>query len=393
MVKAFISYRHVNPDQVLAATLSRFLQDQGISCFRDTGIQIGKNWVQTIEDELKGCEAFIVLLSFESIRSDMVRQEVKRAYEWKKRILPVRVDYDGALPYDLACYLDSIQYKIWRPSEEFAPICWAILNGIRGKWTDGNLNSSLEALLRLGQVTELQGAPLPSADPRLAITRPETGGLKLESNFYVRRADDERAEHLIKQQGETILIKGPRQVGKTSLAARTCAAAEKNGQQVCYIDLQMIDQSRLRELGLLCHYIASRLARDFHTTIKPDDVWDEMLGDPDSLTDFIEQAVLSTATTPVVLCLDEVDNIFNCFYRDNFFGMLRGWHNRRATRGIWNLFNLLIAHSTEPALFIKDLNQSPFNVGTPIRLDDFDRNQVWWLNTRHGAPLSTLGTC
>lgn len=69
--------------------------------------------------------------------------------------------------------------------------------------------------------------------------------------------------------------------------------------------------------------------------------------------------------------------------------MLRGWHNRRATRTLWNQFNLLIAHSTEPTLFIKDLNQSPFNVGTVIRLGDFDRDEVLWLNARHGSPIAS----
>ena len=116
-----------------------------------------------------------------------------------------------------------------------------------------------------------------------------------------------------------------------------------------------------------------------------------MLGDADSLTDFIQQAVLAHATdkTPVVLCLDEVDNVFKYAYRDSFFGTLRGWHNRRATHPVWNRFNLLIAHSTEAALFIKDLNQSPFNVGTPFRLGDFTRDEILWLNRGHGSPLKS----
>jgi hypothetical protein len=116
-----------------------------------------------------------------------------------------------------------------------------------------------------------------------------------------------------------------------------------------------------------------------------------MLGDADSLTDFIQQAVLPNATkeTPVVLCFDEVDNLFKYdAYRDSFFRTLRGWHNRRATHPIWNTFNLLIAHSTEPALFIRDLNQSPFNVGTVLRLSDLDRDEILWLNAGHGSPLT-----
>jgi AAA-like domain len=69
--------------------------------------------------------------------------------------------------------------------------------------------------------------------------------------------------------------------------------------------------------------------------------------------------------------------------------MLRGWHNRRAIRYLWNQFNLLISHSTEPGLFIKDINQSPFNVGAVVRLGDFNRDEVLWLNGQHGSPLAT----
>jgi AAA-like domain/TIR domain len=314
MAEAFISYRHILPDQDLAGELTRSLHNQGIPCFQDTGIKLGENWIQTIESELRACRFLVVLLSAESILSDFLRLEVKRAHEWNKRILPIRVNYDGALPYDLASYLDHIQYKIWKTSEPFEPICGAVLDGIRGGWKDDGLNSSPEALRQLGEITELNGAPLPSADPRLEIGGPETGGLKLGSRFYVRRADDKTVERLVQQPGETILIKGPRQVGKTSLAARACAVAERAGQRVCYIDLQLLDQSRLRDLGALCRYLASRLAKDFRVATKPADVWDEQLGDTDSLTDFIEQAVLS-AGAPMVLCLDEVDHVFTHDYR------------------------------------------------------------------------------
>ena len=130
------------------------------------------------------------------------------------------------------------------------------------------------------------------------------------------------------------------------------------------------------------------MAKEFATAIQPKDVWDDMLGDSDSLTDFIQQAVLPSSTKPLLFCLDEVDNIFKHDYRDNFFGLVRGWHNRRATHPEWDRFNLVISHSTEPALFISDLNQSPFNVGTTFRLGDFNRDEIKWLNQRHNAPLN-----
>jgi len=384
MADVFISYRHVSPDQDLAAELAKYLDERKVSYFVDKKIRIGEKWVKVIDRELRACESLVVLISADSIRSDALSYEVKLARQWDKRIFPVRVNYDGALPADLGYYLDRIQYKLWRTGESFAPICGSILDGIRGNWVQDGLEPSPEALRRLGEVTELRGAPLPSADPRL-----ETGALKLDSPFYVRRPADEAIERLVCQPGETILVKGPRQVGKTSLAARAQAAAQSNSQQTCYIDFQLIDGARYRKFGTLLQYLADRLERELQTTIKRKEVWNKMLGDADSLTEFMERAVLAGREKPVLVCLDEVDNVFNHAYRDDFFGLLRGWHNRRATHTArnWNRFNLLIAHSTEPSLFIRDLSQSPFNVGTPLRLGDFERNEILWLNQRHACPL------
>ena len=48
---------------------------------------------------------------------------------------------------------------------------------------------------------------------------------------------------------------------------------------------------------------------------------------------------------------------------------------------------MVIVHATEPHLFIQDLNQSPFNVGTKIALQDFTFDQVAELNRRYNSPL------
>jgi hypothetical protein len=46
-----------------------------------------------------------------------------------------------------------------------------------------------------------------------------------------------------------------------------------------------------------------------------------------------------------------------------------------------------MAISTEPYLLIDDLNQSPFNVGQVLHLQDFDRPQTMDLNGRYGSPV------
>ena len=48
---------------------------------------------------------------------------------------------------------------------------------------------------------------------------------------------------------------------------------------------------------------------------------------------------------------------------------------------------MVISYATEANLFIKDLNQSPFNVGRRIELEDFTLTQLIDLNRRYRAPL------
>ena len=62
-----------------------------------------------------------------------------------------------------------------------------------------------------------------------------------------------------------------------------------------------------------------------------------------------------------------------CDFGSEVFGLFRSWHNRRALdpSGPWSRLTLAIAYATEAHLFITDLNQSPFNVGTRLTLEDF----------------------
>ncbi|HKQ75600.1 MAG TPA: AAA-like domain-containing protein [Blastocatellia bacterium] len=398
MPKVFISYRHVEPDQSLAVSLADELKASNLSVFIDQQILTGEKWVEEIERHLRSSDFLVVLLSKESIRSAMVRQEVKLAYELsqlpdhKFTILPVRVNFLGALPYDLGAYLDPIQYAVWKGDEPFDAVKKQILAAIRhstalpesGKSEDeANAPSAIRAL---AEATEAAGAPLPAADPRFLL---ESGAVKFDSPYYIRRDSDEKFEELVGLSGQTIIIKAPRQFGKSSLLSRADVAAKQNERQAFYFDFQFVDSKHLESLDALMRYIARKLARHFKTLIKPDQFWDDDLGAKDNITDFIEEALLADASSPILFLLDEVDRLFNSSFRDDFFSTVRGWHNLRARNSRWNNLNLVIAHSTEPSLWIQDITQSPFNVGAQIRLDGFDRDQLSTLNGKYGKRLKT----
>jgi hypothetical protein len=110
-----------------------------------------------------------------------------------------------------------------------------------------------------------------------------------------------------------------------------------------------------------------------------------------NLERFLRREILARLPTFLVWGLDEVDRLFPCDFGGEVFGVFRSWHNKRALdpEGPWRRLTLAIAYATEAHLFITDLNQSPFNVGTRLMLEDFNIEQVEELNRRFGCPLRT----
>jgi hypothetical protein len=67
-------------------------------------------------------------------------------------------------------------------------------------------------------MAELSTATFPvNAQPRLEA---EGGAVPLESPFYIVRSADEEFHKAIARRESTVLVKGSRQMGKTSLLAR-----------------------------------------------------------------------------------------------------------------------------------------------------------------------------
>lgn len=390
--QVFISYRHVPPDDGLAEALSAFLRGRGIGVFVDKQIKVGRLWWQEIDRHLRASTAFVVFISPASILSDMVRQEVLVAHSLLKAgqlsIFPVRVDFEGELPYDLAASLNPIQYALWRQGGSVEDLCRVL----HGALTDGEAlplaaakeDPALAVLTDSASADERRGAPLPAADPRIVL---ETGTIRPASPFYLRRPVDDLVQRSLGVRGATIIVKGPRQSGKSSLLARVHALARKTSQRSVYLDFQMFDASQLAGLTMLLQSMATKIGRALKASVTPHEMWDPARGAKESFAIFMEAAALQPSDRPVVLLLDEVDRVFDQEYRGDFFAAVRGWHNMRATDEPWENLNLVLAHATEPALWIQDLNQSPFNIGESFRLGDFTAEEVWELNCRHHLPL------
>jgi hypothetical protein len=90
----------------------------------------------------------------------------------------------------------------------------------------------------------------------------------------------------------------------------------------------------------------------------------------------------------VSIAFDEADRILGQPYHQDFFALLRAWHNKRSdTQTKWYKADLALVIATEPYLLIKSEFQSPFNVTDPVSLGPFTRGDLDLLNERYGSPL------
>jgi len=217
------------------------------------------------------------------------------------------------------------------------------------------------------------------------------GTMPHQSPFYVERDSDQDAMQALREiNGVTITIKGPRQMGKSSLLNRLMADGGKRAMKAAFIDFQMIENSAIESADIFYRQFCSLLSWEFEVEDRTEEFWKNPLGQVQKTTNYVTKYLLKELQdTKLLLAMDEVERMFTSPFRSDFFSMLRSWHNNRARGGDWTRFNMALVTSTEPYQLIADLNQSPFNVGAVVELKDFTPVQVSDLNQRHGNPLST----
>jgi len=257
---------------------------------------------------------------------------------------------------------------------------------------------------RLAAEAEMQkrGADIPAkqvpppvispGDEAISPTKfgPPGGVVPLESPDYIERSTDPRFFEALSRGDSIVLVKGPRMVGKTSLLARGLARVRRSGYRVAVTDLQKLTPRDLESAETLLLAFARQLATRLELDVTPEADWDSQSGPNESFERFLRRRILGASLPPLVWALDEVDQLFPYRFASEVFGLFRSWHNERALDpdGPWSRLTLAIAYATEAHLFITDLNQSPFNVGTHLALADFTQEEVAEMNRRYDRPLS-----
>ena len=394
----FISYRNQDPDRELARQFETALTAASHQVFMAADhIRLGENWFQRINQELKRCDYLLLFLPPQSVQSELLTYQVQLARELqfsrpdrKPVILPIRVGFSLSTPlnHDLRGYLYRIQQREWRSPEDTIIILREVLTLLATPPENIALEveeqEEISATEEISDVASANLLPLPSAEPEIP-----GGQIDVASTFYMERPPiEERCYQTILQPSGLIRIKAPRQMGKTSLMARILHHAALEGYRTVPLSFQLVDKEVFSNLDKFLKWFCAYVGRELRLPNQLDDYWDDIFGSKVNCKDYFEKYLLAQIDHPLVLGLDEIDRVFQ--YPDiaeDFLGLLRAWHEESKRRAIWKKLRLLVVHSTEVYIPM-NINQSPFNVGLPIDLPEFNPEQVKDLASRHNLNWS-----
>ncbi|MEM8503141.1 MAG: AAA-like domain-containing protein [Cyanobacteria bacterium P01_D01_bin.1] len=409
--RIFISYkRGVEPDEPIARAVYEALTAEH-DVFLDQTMPVGAPWAERIEQALQRSDFLIIFLSAQSVHSEMVLGEVEMAHRLMKTsgrpmILPVRLGYRDPYVYPLSAYLNPINWALWETPADTLGLLAELKRAIAGAGLSIDSDSAKRDITLASTESEtteptVAGAateqviplPQPSAQPvtfQPVALEPAEGTMDPESQLYVERDCDAIAQATIQRRGVTLTIKGPRQMGKSSLLMQVIDGAMKAGKQVVYLDFQLFDQDVLKSAESFYPQFCRSMTEQLGLPDKVAEYWEGSSGNVRCCTRYMQTHILKEVGGPLVLAMDEVDRMFDADYQSDFFSMLRNWHNSRALpmNRIWKQFDLALVTATEPYHLIANLNQSPFNVGEVLPLSDFSAAQVTDLNRRHGNVLT-----
>ncbi len=389
-IRIFFCYKSmVEPDKTIAHEVARALKEKGYYVFIDKDLPVGLDWWRQIDEELKDADFFISFLSENAVKSEMVKGEIRKAFTLNKEkgrpiILPVRLQYRAAFQYPINVYLNHINWTHWDKPEDTSILIEQLDKAITGIPLPTIEEKEVEASPEKKE-SEID-IPAYAADPS-GLKMPE-GVVELESKYYIERQSDKIALNAIEKVGATIVIKGPRHMGKTSLLNRIILAAKKLNKQVACLDFQLFDKQVLTDATTFYSQFCTWLANELGVENKVDEYWHMNLSNNLRCTQYLDRHLLEIVDVPLVLAMDELETIFYSDFRSDFLSMLRSWHNQRKLDSCWKNVDLVLVTATEPYLFIDDLQQSPFNIGEVIELKDFSAEQVSDLNLRHGSPFN-----
>lgn len=220
----------------------------------------------------------------------------------------------------------------------------------------------------------------PSIPINLDISVVENNGY-----FYIVRSRlEHRCSEEVVKAGTLIRIKSPERMGKSLMMGRVLEYATQQGYRTATIDLREVNKEFFADINKFLQWFCACVGDQLEIEQRPKDAWKGFLGANTNCTKYVEKYFLNSADSPLVIAIDNFDRVFKYSEIEaDFCGLLRGWFEKVNTSKVWGKLRQIIVYSEESST-TQNINQSPFNVGLPIDIDELNGSEVLALISTYG---------
>ena len=249
-------------DQKLATHIETSLIKSGHSVFVDRESQTSMAWASNLTHQIKSADAIVPLLSDAACQSEIISFQIEVAHDAAQKqngqpaMIPCRVGFTGDLAEPIAGILAPITHLLWETEEDNVDVI-TDLNERLERVESRSKPAKLELKPGLRLVAKSAPTPKPirvtipvQKKPKGPLPlEPVGGAVPLHSDFYMSRGVDKEFREALTRYDSIVLLKGARQIGKTSLLARGLQMARNRGAKVELTDFQKFNASNLSDVS------------------------------------------------------------------------------------------------------------------------------------------------
>jgi AAA-like domain len=158
-------------------------------------------------------------------------------------------------------------------------------------------------------------------------------------------------------------VKTSRQTNKHYLITKIINHGIKQGYKAVSVDFQEENQDVFTNSEQLLKWFCTEITWQLEIENRIAQYFQELTYSNSQCSNYFQQYLLPEIQTPLVLVLYKVEFILeHQTIANNFFGLLRFWHQNVNNEDIWRKLRLVIVHSKDTFLTV----DPPFSVGIRI---------------------------
>jgi tetratricopeptide (TPR) repeat protein len=212
---------------------------------------------------------------------------------------------------------------------------------------------------------------------------------------YIERDADKQLQKAIIDNNKYPYFLAPRQSGKSSVMERTKRLLSTEYIKIIIIDLSGFSKKDRSNFGRFTFIFMANVYKELNIDEKSQSRLKQLKREPFFLREAIE-FLLHSIKGRIVICIDEIDVLFACKFKDDFLSQIRAFFNLRPNP-IFERIQFILAGAGSQEALISDSNRSPFNVGEEIILRDLNKEQIKklvlvgeWLSTAEAELASEM---